>query len=87
MDDILVGGILLDDTNRKPICRLHFNRAQKYVGFFDSQAGNGKDSMKEERLPISEIDDIYQFAERLKATVGYYENGIGKKPKEVEVAA
>jgi hypothetical protein len=24
-------GILLDDNNRKPICRLHFNRTQKYI--------------------------------------------------------
>ncbi len=29
-------GILLDDNNRKPICRLHFNRSQLYVGLFDS---------------------------------------------------
>ncbi|MDQ1058036.1 hypothetical protein QFZ23_001937 [Arthrobacter globiformis] len=27
--------ILLDDNNRKPIGRLHFNRAQKYLGVFD----------------------------------------------------
>src|SRR5690606_16607120 len=27
-------GILLDDNNRKPICRLHFNRSQKYIGLF-----------------------------------------------------
>ena len=25
-------GILLDDNNRKPICRLHFNSSQKYLG-------------------------------------------------------
>lgn len=30
-------GILLDDNNRKPIARLHFNRAQKYIGTFDSE--------------------------------------------------
>ena len=29
-------GILLDDNNRKPIARLHFNRAQKYLGLFDA---------------------------------------------------
>jgi len=28
-------GILLDDNNRKPICRLHFNSSQKYIGLFD----------------------------------------------------
>jgi hypothetical protein len=58
-------GILLDDNNRKPICRLHFNAAQKYVGFFDTG--------KEERVPIQELDDIYAYTERLKATVARYE--------------
>ena len=28
-------GILVDDNNRKPLCRLHFNRTQKYIGLFD----------------------------------------------------
>jgi hypothetical protein len=27
-------GILLDDNNRKPVCRLHFNRSQKYLGIW-----------------------------------------------------
>lgn len=30
-------GVLLDDNNRKPICRLHFNRSQKYLGIFDEE--------------------------------------------------
>ncbi len=59
-------GILLDDNNRQPICRLHFNTSQKYLGVFDE----GK---KEERIPIDSVADIYQYAERLKATVAYYE--------------
>lgn len=58
-------GILLDDNNRQPIARLHFNREQKYLGLFDEQ----KD---EERIPIESIDDIYEYTERLIATVGYY---------------
>ena len=29
-------GILLDDNNRKPICRLRFNYSQKYIGLFDA---------------------------------------------------
>ena len=51
-------GILLDDNNRKPICRLYFNSAQKYISFFDTE--------KEERIPIDEVDDLYKYAERLK---------------------
>ncbi|MET1078647.1 MAG: type I restriction endonuclease [Pseudomonas sp.] len=58
-------GILLDDNNRKPICRLHFNRAQKYIGIFD------KDKI-ETRHPISSLDEIYNFADQLKTTTGFY---------------
>lgn len=76
-------GILLDDNNRKPICRMHFNRTQKYIGFFSGQQDNGKDAPKEERLPIDGVDDIYKFAERLKATVIRYESLGTKKQKEI----
>ena len=58
-------GILLDDNNRKPICRLHFNSAQKYVSFFDTE--------QEERVPIDAIDDLYKYAERLEAVVVRYD--------------
>lgn len=61
-------GILLDDSNRRPVARLHFNRTQKYLGLFD-------ESKKEERIPIAEIDDIYQYADRIIATVNSYKNG------------
>lgn len=57
--------ILLDDNNRKTICRLHFNRKQKYLGIFDEQKN-------ETRHPISTLDDIYEFAEQLKKTVLAY---------------
>lgn len=58
-------GVLLDDNNRKPICRLHFNRGQKYLGVFDQEKN-------ETRHPINSVDDIYGFTEQLKTTVGYY---------------
>ena len=53
-------GILIDDNNRKPVCRLHFNRTQKYIGIFD-------ENRKETRHPISKLDDIYNFADALIA--------------------
>jgi hypothetical protein len=66
-------GILLDDNNRKPICRLHFNAAQKYLSLFDAE--------KEEKVPISELDDLYKYAERLKAAVVNYDSkGTKSKP-------
>lgn len=58
-------GILLDDNNRKPICRLHFNRLQKYIGIFDQEKN-------ETRHPISSLDDIYDFADQLKTTINFY---------------
>ncbi|MBI9080290.1 MAG: type I restriction enzyme HsdR N-terminal domain-containing protein [Pseudodesulfovibrio sp.] len=60
-------GILLDDNNRKPICRLHFNATQKYLGVFD-------ENKTEERKPIETLDDIYSFANQLKATIAQYDD-------------
>ncbi|HEX6987483.1 MAG TPA: type I restriction endonuclease [Planctomycetaceae bacterium] len=60
-------GILLDDNNRKPICRLHFNRLQKYIGLFDNP------ERRETRAPLGRLDDIYSFADRLRATVAMYD--------------
>ena len=59
-------GILLDDNNRQPICRLHFNTSQKYIELFDEQGG--------EKLPIDTLNEIYQYADRLRATPARYEN-------------
>ena len=58
-------GILLDDTNRKPIARLHFNRAQKYLGLFD-------ESKVETRHAIESLDQIYRHAEAIRAAVRRY---------------
>lgn len=59
-------GVLLDDNNRQPICRLHFHTAQKYLGVFDEEKN-------EERIPIDSIDEIYDHAEKLQQTVGFYD--------------
>jgi hypothetical protein len=57
--------VLLDDNNRKPIARLHFNRTQKYIGIFD-------DNREETRVPISSLEDIYEHTEALRASVKGY---------------
>jgi len=59
-------GILLDDNNRKPICRLHFNNPQKYIGLFDEE----KNEYKE---PIESLDDIYKYSEQLKKAALMYD--------------
>ena len=60
-------GVLLDDTNRKPICRMYFNTKQKYLGLFT-------DIKNEEKIPIQDLNEIYNYAERLKSTISNYEN-------------
>jgi len=58
-------GILVDDNNRKPICRLHFNRSQLYIGVFDSDK-------KETRHPIASLNEIYNFTGILQTTASNY---------------
>ena len=61
--------VLLDNTLRKPICRFHFDSSQMYLGLIDEEK-------REERIPIETVDDIYQYAGRLKDTVGFYDKGV-----------
>lgn len=60
-------GILLDDNNRKPICRLWFNRSTKYIGTFDADKN-------ETRHPISSLDEIYGLSEPICKAIEYYEH-------------
>ncbi|WP_445455530.1 type I restriction endonuclease [Flavobacterium sp. HNIBRBA15423] len=60
-------GVLLDDNNRKPLCRLHLNGSKKYIGLFD-------DKKNETKQPIETIGEIYQFEKELLETVGFYED-------------
>jgi hypothetical protein len=72
----------LDDNNRKPICRLYFNGAQRFIGVFSTDADR-----KEERLPIPDLSEIYRCADRLKATVAGYDNAKeGPKNKKPEAS-
>lgn len=65
-------GVILDNTNRKPICRLHFNSSQKYLGIIRNK--------KEEKVPIDELDEIFKFSDRLKSTVNEYISADLQKP-------
>jgi hypothetical protein len=60
-------GILLDDNNRKPLARLYFNRTQRYIGTFDEKRS-------EERVRIENLNDIYQYAEKLRRVFAFYES-------------
>lgn len=63
-------GILLDDNNRKPLARLHFNFSKKYLELFH----NGKDNG--EKKLLESLDDIYQYRKELLATAGNYQQTI-----------
>jgi hypothetical protein len=56
--------VLVDNNNRKPLARLHFNRSVKYVGLFDGEV--------EDRVIINTLDDIYDHTDRLKATASKF---------------
>jgi hypothetical protein len=53
-------GILVDDNNRKPVCRLHLNRSQWYLGLFD-------DDKNETRHAIASLDSLYDHAAEIVA--------------------
>ena len=66
-DTISYMSVVLDGSNRKPICRLHFNSdRKKYLGLFDGDRNH-------ERIEIGSIDDIYEYAEQLKKTAQRYD--------------
>jgi predicted type IV restriction endonuclease len=59
--------ILVDNNNRKPLARLHFNRSTKYIGLFDGE--------NEERISIDTLDNIYDHTDRIRATAARYQEG------------
>lgn len=58
--------ILLDDSNRKTICRLYLNKSKKYFAWLDEQK-------KEIKNEINALDDIYSYADTLIAIVDAYD--------------
>ena len=60
-------GVLLDDNNRKPICRLHFNSSNKYLEVFH----NGKDNG--EKKILQSLDNIYDYKTELLETIKNYD--------------
>ena len=60
-------GVLLDNNNRKPLCRLRFNNSRrKYIGTFDA-------NKVETRHAIEKIDDIFGHADEIRAAVAFYD--------------
>ena len=57
--------ILLDDNNRKPICRLYFNGKKKYVEYPDGE----KRFIKKD---IQSVDDLFGLCEELEGVARLY---------------
>ena len=59
--------ILLDDNNRKPICRLYFNsKTKKYISTFDRDK-------KETNHEITDLNDIFNFEKELCEVIKAYD--------------
>lgn len=64
-------GILLDDNNRKPIVRLHFDMGEKkQIGLLDAQKNETKHA-------INGVDDIYKFADAIKEAIRRHDGNMG----------
>ncbi|MDR3109866.1 MAG: type I restriction enzyme HsdR N-terminal domain-containing protein [Planctomycetaceae bacterium] len=76
-DALTYFAILLDDNNRKPICRLYFNGTRKYIATFD-------ENKKETKYEMKKMDDIFSHTETMTQSIVNYENPKSKvieKPK------
>jgi len=58
-------GVLLDDNNRKPLCRFRFNTSQKYLCLIDEKKN-------ENRQPIDKVTEIFKFSKELLNTLTFY---------------
>ena len=61
--------ILLDDNNRKTICRLYLNGSKKYFATIDEQK-------KEVKNEITSIDDIFSHSQTLHKIVDTYDSAL-----------
>lgn len=63
--------ILLNNNTWKPVCRLYFNNSESKKLELVTVKDDGKKEYQ--KVAIDSLDDIYQYADRLKATVAAYE--------------
>lgn len=58
--------VLIDDNNRRPLCRFYFNaKSTRYLGVFD------KDKV-ETKFKLDDLRDIYKHTEALQETAAWY---------------
>ena len=71
-DYLTLCNVLLDNNRFRPICRMYFNSAQKRIGFITVHPDEPN---TEEKVPIDSINDIFHYADKIRATVRGYELG------------
>jgi hypothetical protein len=59
--------VILDDSIRKPICRLYFDNPQKLIGIFDT-------AKNEEKMKIDSLEDIHKYSNKFIEIVKYYDS-------------
>ena len=65
--------IFVDDNNRKPVCRLHFNsKSAKAIGLFDAQKVETKQT-------LDRLSDIYKFSKEIEDAVKAHAGSEGVK--------
>jgi hypothetical protein len=65
-DSLTYFAILIDDNNRKPVCRLYFNTPNnKRISFIG-------DDKKESKIKIESLDDIYNYSDELIGSISKY---------------
>ena len=61
---------MLDDNNRQPICRLHFNEGKKYLEVFVNA------DKKSEKITLNSIDEIYKHKTKIINSAFIYLKGL-----------
>lgn len=61
-DNFSYFNILLDNNIRKTLCRLYFNKKQKYIAFID-------ENKKENKISIENLDAIYNHSELIEKSL------------------
>jgi hypothetical protein len=65
--------VLLDDNNRKPLCRLYFTEKSKSVALIGPEK-------TDQWTKISGPQDLYLYARQLRETLARYESAKEKQP-------
>ena len=65
--------VLLDDNQRKPICRFYFNEPKKLIAFIAPDRTL-------EKIPIDDLNDLYNLSERFMAAIRTHDRGNSDRP-------